>query len=334
MSTIKDVARETGLSLATISKYINGGNVREVNRSRIEKAILELGYSVNRNARSLKTNRTMTIGVVMPTLCIPFFGDVLSALDRQLRKAGYTTFACSYDFDKDLELEKLRTLSNNNVDGVVLIAEDISGEEIQNIVNNGGRNTPVILVDRTIPDFVCDSVVIDNLNATYAAVEYLITGGHHRIGIIVAPQKISTAYERFTGYRRALKDYGIALDEALVQTGNNDFESGQRLFDVFMDMEDPPTAVCVTNYDMTVGAITAAHERGIVLGRDLGFFGFDAVDVSRIVSPQLSVVEQPTELMGRRAGELMLKRLGGELDTFPEVLRLKSTLHTFSKKDD
>ncbi len=331
MSTIKDVARVTGLSLATISKYINGGNVREANRVCIEQAIEKLGYRVNRNARSLKTNRTMTIGVVMPTLCIPFFGDVLSALDARLREAGYTTFACSYDFDKALEIEKLHTLSNNNVDGIVLIAEDISAEEIENITRSGERNTPVILVDRTIPNFVCDSVVIDNLNATYAAVEHMITRGHHRIGIIVAPQNISTAFERLTGYRRALMDYGISVDEALVLQGNNDFESGQRLFDVFMDMEDPPTALCVTNYDMTVGAITAAHERGIVLGRDMGFFGFDALDVSRIVSPQLPVVEQPTELMGRRAGELMLKRLSGDQENFPEVLRLKSTLHMFSE---
>ena len=105
MSTIKDVSKFSGLSLATISKYLNGGNVRDENRQRIDEAVEALGYRVNRNARSLKTNRTMTVGVVMPTLSVPFFGSVLSSLDATLREAGSTSFVCCYDFDRDLELE-------------------------------------------------------------------------------------------------------------------------------------------------------------------------------------------------------------------------------------
>lgn len=326
MATIKDVARMTGLSLATISKYINGAKVRPANRVRIEEAIQTLGYRVNRNARSLKTNRTMTIGVVLPTLSVPFFGDMLSSLDAFLRDAGYTSFACCYDFDKALELEKLRMLSNHNVDGVVLIAQDISGAELREVT---GGETPVILVDRTIPDFESDSIVIDNLNAAYEAVEHLIDCGHSRIGIIVGPQNISTGYERLTGYRRALAAHGITADESLIRLGAYDFESGHRLFNAFMDMPSPPTALCVTNYDMTVGTMTAAHERGVSLGRDIGFFGFDAVDISRIVTPRLSVVEQPAGLMGRLAGELLLRRIGGDKEGFPEFRRLQPQLHIF-----
>ncbi len=351
MPTIKDVAKHTGLSLATISKYLNGGNVRTENRNAIEHAIEVLGYRVNRNARSLKTNRTMTIGVVMPTLSVPFFGSVLSTLDACVRQAGYTTFVCSYDFDRELELDKLRILANNNVDGIVLIAQNLDADDLQQYRTMAGESTPIVLVDRTIQGFVCDSVVIDNLNATYCAVEQLINGGHRRIGIIVGPLDISTAYERMVGYKRALADYGLATDsgssaqngilgsdafvsgfeppeENLVQIGSYDFESGYRLFNQFMDMEDPPTALCVTNYDMTMGAVTAAHERSIVLGRDIGFVGFDAIDLCRIVSPPLSIIEQPTELMGRRAGEILLARLSGDMQSYPQVVRLKSKLHS------
>ena len=336
MSTIKDVSKYTGLSLATISKYLNGGNVRDENRQSIDEAVKTLGFRVNRNARSLKTNRTMTIGVVMPTLSVPFFGSVISALDQTLRGAGYTSFVCSYDFDRDLELEKLRVLSNNNVDGIVLAAQYVSAEELNEIRNARGIEMPIILVDRTIPNFVCDSIVIDNLNATYGAVEQLINTGHRNIGIIVGPLDISTANERMVGYRRALKDYGVAPGgeksadggpDSMIQFGKYDFESGYRLFNHFMDMEQPPTALCVTNYDMTLGAATAAHERNIVLGRDIGFVGFDAVDLCRIVSPPLSIVEQPAELMGQKAGEVLLKRLAGEPLPFPQVIRLKSHLH-------
>lgn len=295
-----------------------------------------MGYRVNRNARSLKTNRTMTVGVVMPTLSVPFFGSVLSSLDRTLRAAGYTSFACSYDFNRDLELDKLHVLCNNNVDGIVLVAQHVTAAELEKIRTARGSEMPMVLVDRTIPGFVCDSIVIDNLNATYDAVEQLINAGHRRIGIIVGPMDISTANERMVGYRRALEDYGIAIEPdpqdggkpgGLIRTGQYDFESGYRLFNQFMDMPNPPTALCVTNYDMTMGAVTAAHERSIVLGGDIGFVGFDAVELCRIVSPSLSIVEQPTQLMGQKSGEILLKRMAGEELAHPQVIRLKSYLH-------
>lgn len=338
MSTIKDVSKYTGLSLATISKYLNGGNVREENRRSIDQAVEALGYRVNRNARSLKTNRTMTVGVVMPTLSVPFFGSVISSLDQTLRGAGYTSFVCSYDFDRDLELEKLRVLCNNNVDGIVLAAQYVSAAELNEIRNARGSEMPIVLVDRMITGFVCDSIVIDNLNATYGAVEQLINAGHRKIGIIVGPLDISTANERMTGYRRALEDYGITSASgadsvpdgepgSMIQFGKYDFESGYRLFNHFMDLAEPPSALCVTNYDMTLGAATAAHERNIILGRDIGFVGFDAVDLCRIVTPPLSIVEQPAELMGQKAGEVLLKRMSGEALPFPQVIRLKSHLH-------
>jgi len=337
LSTIKDVSKVSGLSLATISKYLNGGNVRDENRQRIDDAVKVLGYRINRNARSLKTNRTMTVGVVMPTLSVPFFGSVLSSLDQTLREAGYTSFVCSYDFDRDLELEKLRVLCNNNVDGIVLAAQHVSANELNEIRNSRGSEMPMVLVDRTITGFVCDSIVIDNLNATYGAVEQLINAGHRHIGIIVGPLDISTANERMVGYRRALEDYGIKIEtglrtksgqsEDLIQIGRYDFESGYRQFNNFMDMETPPTALCVTNYDMTMGAVTAAHERNIILGKDIGFVGFDAVDLCRIVSPPLSIVEQPTQMMGQKAGEILLKRMAGENLPHPQVIRLKSYLH-------
>lgn len=342
MSTIKDVSKFSGLSLATISKYLNGGNVRDENRQKIEEAVDALGYRVNRNARSLKTNRTMTVGVVMPTLSIPFFGSVISSLDQTLREAGYTTFVCSYEFDKTLELEKLRVLCNNNVDGIVLAAQYVSAGELNEIRNSRGNEMPMVLVDRTIAGFVCDSIVIDNLNSTYGAVEQLINAGHRQIGIIVGPLDISTANERMVGYRRALEDYGISPDagaiatgvhslegdkNSMIQFGKYDFESGYRLFNHFMDMECPPTALCVTNYDMTMGAVTAAHERNIILGKDIGFVGFDAVDLCRIVTPPLSIVEQPAELMGQKAGEVLLKRMSGEALAHPQVIRLKTYLH-------
>lgn len=327
MTTIKDIAKETGLSLATISKFLNGGHVLDQNRDLIEAAIEKLDYKVNYFARGLKTNRSMTIGILLPTITNPFFGHVVAAMDKKMRTKGYQCVVCGYDFDPALEQEKLRFFISNNVDGIVLVPEQISAAALTGIV--GG--TPVILLDRVLPDFQCDAVVADNLNALYTAVEYLFQRQHRRIGIIVGPQNISTAYERMVGYRRVFEDYRIPVDEDLIQVGNYDVESGYRLFSVLMDLPDPPTAICVTNYDMTVGAIMAAHARGISLPEQVDFIGFDNIDLSAIVTPPLQIVEQPMEQIGCSAADLMLQRLGGD-DSPPRLLRLKPKFSTAQQK--
>ena len=189
---------------------------------------------------------------------------------------------CSYDFDPKLELEKLRFLCGNYVDGIILVPERITAGEVISIVGN----TPMILVDRVLKDFLCDAIVADNLNAIYSAVESMIQQRHRRIGIIVGPQDISTAYERMVGYRRVHEDYRIPVDESLIQVGNYDLASGYRLFNRLMDLEAPPSAICVTNYDMTIGAITAAHERGIALPGQVDFIGFDNIELCALVTPR------------------------------------------------
>ncbi len=321
MSTIKDIARETGLSLATISKYMNGGHVLEPNRIRIEEAVKKLDYKANFFARGLKTNRSMTVGVLLPTISSPFFGKVVAVMDQQMRAYGYHCLVCTYDFDPQLEREQLRFLIHSNVDAVAVVPEHIGAEELQALV---GR-TPAILIDRLIPGFSCDAVVADNLGAIYGAMEYLFQRKHRRIGIIVGPQDISTARERLVGYRRVYEDYCLPLDEDLIRIGNYDLESGCRLFNELMDMEDRPTAVCVTNYDMTIGAIIAAHERGVSLPGEVDFIGFDNIELCTVVTPPLPIVEQPMEEMGRAAARRLLARLEGDQDP-PQLLRLKSRL--------
>ena len=191
MSTIKDVARRTGLSLSTISKYLNGGNVREENRLAIDAAVAELGFSVNVFARSLKANRSMTVGVLLPTISSPFFGRVVASLELILRRSGYECFVCSYDFDREQELGKLAFLARYHVDGIVYVPEHATAEELRVRVGT----IPVVLIDRSLENAQYDTVVVDNLNAVYMAVEHLIGRGHRRIGLIAGPQTFSTARE-------------------------------------------------------------------------------------------------------------------------------------------
>ena len=146
-----------------------------------------------------------------------------------------------------------------------------------------------------------------------------------RIGLIAGPQTISTARERTVGYRRVLEDYRLPVDESLILAGNYDLESGSRLFRALLDMPQPPTAVFVTNYDMTLGAIMAAHERGVALPAQMDFIGYDNVDLCSIVTPRLDIVEQPMDEMGRCAAELLIARMSGS-DQPARLLRLKARL--------
>jgi len=321
MSTIKDVASKTGLSLSTISKYLNGGHVREENRLAIERAVEELDYSVNYFARSLKANRSRTIGILLPSISSPFFGQVVAAMEPVFRDAGYESVVCSYYFQPEAELDKLEFLAHKHVDGLIYVPESARAEQIASRVGS----TPLLLLDRTVPGMHCDAIVVDNLNAVYMAVEQLIIRGHRRIGFIAGPLRISTALERATGYRRVLADYSLPVDEALIRSGGYDVESGYRLFNELLDLASPPTAICVTNYDMTLGAITAAHERGVSLPADVDFIGYDNINLCRVVNPPLEIIEQPMEQMGREAAGRILARIAGD-DSPARLLRLKAKL--------
>lgn len=322
-ATIKDVAKLTGLSIATISKYLNGGNVLEKNRILIENAIKELDFKVNEIARGLKTNKTMTIGVLIPNLENIFCTSIISNVENILLKNGYSTIICDYKEDEKLEREKLNFLVNKMVDGIIIMPLYSKAEELNKIVD---KNIPIVLLDRAIKEVNCDAVLVDNLNASYNAVEQLIIRGHRRIGIICGPENIFTAQERLKGYIRVHEDYNMELDHNLVKFGNYKVESGYNLLIELVNMENPPTAIFVTNYEMTLGAIMAINELNIKIPDELSLIGFDNLHVAKIVKPSLSIVVQPMQQIGETVANVLLKRLSGDKSNFPAMYRLKTSL--------
>lgn len=322
-ATIKDVAKHTGLSIATVSKYINGGNVLESNRVLIENAIRELDFKVNEMARGLKTNRTMTIGVLIPALENIFCTSIVANIENILIKSGYSTIICDYKQDPDLEKEKFNFLVNKMVDGIITMPLGSYAEGVKDLQR---RNIPVVLIDRPIREVSCDTVLVDNLNASYDAVEYLITQGHKRIGIIVGPKDIFTAQERLKGYLRVFEDYSLTVDHSMVKTGDYQIESGYRLLNELLDASEPPTAVFVTNYEMTLGAIMAVNERNVKIPDELSLIGFDNLQLAKIVKPPLSIVVQPMQQIGETAANILLKRLKGDMTNFPSMFRLKTEI--------
>lgn len=322
-ATIKDVAKYTGLSVATISKYINGGNVREENKHKIEEAIRILDFRVNELARGLKTNRTKTIGILIPSLENIFFTSIISNVENILLQHRYSTIVCDYRESLELEKAKLNFLIDKMVDGMIVVPHGGDAAYIQEVLD---RNIPCVLIDRILKDVECDVVLSDNLNAAYNAVELLIVSGHRRIGIIGGPQDIYTTQERVKGYMRVHKDYALHIDTSLIKYGNYDLESGYRLLKELMAMDNPPSGIFVTNYEMTLGAIMAINEQDIAIPDQLSIIGFDNIQMAQIVKPALSIVVQPMQEIGETAAKLLLKRLQGDYSGFPAMYRLKTEL--------
>ena len=322
-ATIRDVAKNTGLSIATISKYINGGNVLDANKLLIEEAIKTLDFKVNEIARGLKTNKTMTIGVLIPDFKNIFFTTIVSNIENVLLQNGYSTIICDYKLNTELEKEKFNFLVNKMVDGIITIPQ---GDNTRNIQNQLDKNVPVVLIDRALDGVSCDTVLVDNLNASYNAVEHLIVKGHKRIGIVCGPDHIFTAKERLKGYVRVHEDYSIQVENSLVKKGDYEIESGYKLMIELLDLPTPPSAVFITNYEMTLGAVMALNERDVKIPEELSIIGFDNLEIARIVKPSLSIIVQPMEQIGEAAATILLKRLKGDRSNYPSMLRFKTEL--------
>ena len=295
----------------------------ERNRESIAQAISDLGFHVNEIARGLKTSRTMTVGVLIPDLENVFCTSIVAHIENMLQRAGYSSLICDYREDVALEREKLEFLAKKSVDGFIYMP---LGNQEDIVARLLARSLPVILIDRPLPGLACDTVLVDNLNAAYGAIEHLINHGHRRIGIIAGPPGIYTAQERLKGYRRVHEDFDLPIADDLILEGDYSLESGYRLMGQLLQRADPPTAVFVTNYEMTLGAIMALNESPIRVPDELSIIGFDNQQLARIVKPALTIVVQPIQAIGETAATLLMKRLRDDRTGFPVIQRLKTSL--------
>lgn len=315
-ATIKDIAKKTGLGLATISSYLNGGNVREKNRIKIEEAIKELQFEVNEVARGLKTNRTKTVGIIIPELNNIFCAEIITEVEDLLRSRGYAAMVCDCRTDLKREEEAVEFLDKRRVDGLILMPSGNSGRHLQEFIK---KSKPVVLIDRKFRDLACDCVLVDNLGAVRDAVQRLMDAGHTDIGMIAGPKGMFTADERRRGYEEAFQVAGIPLKDRLVIHGDYTISGGAGCMRELMKRNPDMTAVVVSNYEMTMGAIIEAREMELQIPERLSFIGFDNLEFARACVPRLSIVTQPTAEIGREAAGLMLQKLNGEAP--PEMVR-------------
>lgn len=323
-ATIVDIKEKTGLSLATISKYLNGGNVLPENRVKIEKAIEELHYEVNEIARGLVTNRTRTVGILVFSIASPFTGMVLNHVGAALRKSGYGMLIVDSCDDEEIERKNVRYLISKKVDGIIVLPVASKGAFLEPAKNAG---IPIVLLDRSLSDTQYDCVRIDNRRSTCNAMKELISRNHKKIAVI-ASEREYTGRERFNGFMEAMEDAHLEVPFEYQVRGTHSIATGYNGMKKLLTLRDRPTAVFTSNYEITLGAMLALNESGLKCPDDVSLLGFDDQLFFHLLQPQIYMVEQPLKAMGERAVELLLARISGKTDEDPMEIALGTRLQT------
>jgi len=324
MVTLKDVARQAGVSVATASRALGGyGYVSPETRSKVLRAARLLDYHPNALARSMVKKRTHTLGVVVSDNANPFFAAVVRGIEDVVHRHGYAVILCNADEDPEKEEMYLRILREKRVDGLLLAPSGEAGRFLRAWAREG---LPLVLIDRKIEGIAADAVIVDNRSGAKEAVAHLIGLGHRRIGTICGPQQVYTGFERLQGYLEALREARIPVEKDLIREGNFKQDSGYRLAREFLEMDDPPTALFVANNLMTIGALLALREAGVRIPQDMAVVGFDDMEWASILTPPLTAVAQPAYALGANAAQLLIQRLLRGPSPQPQEIVLKTRL--------
>jgi LacI family transcriptional regulator len=313
MASLSDVAREAQVSTATVSHVINdSAYVSPKLRRRVLAAVMSLNYHPNALARGLRTKQTRTVGMIIPDITNPFFPEVVRGAEDILRSEGYSLIVGNSDNHTETEAAYYKTFREKRVDGLLLIiaANDRRPDYLR---QHDPRAVPIVFIDRYCRGLPGDSVLADNVKGSAEAVAHLVESGHRRIGIITGPHELVNARMRLEGYERALEQHGIEIDRELIREGRFDIESGYEQAKGLLSLQDPPTAVFVSNGLMTMGCLQAVYESGIRYPDELAIVGFDDLKWFSHTRPQISAVAQPAYDLGATAGDLLLKRISGKL---------------------
>lgn len=305
--TLRDVAKEAGVSLSVAARVMgNYGYVSREAKDRVLKTAERIGYQPNIIAKSLKTGQTRTIGVIITDITNSFCTTVARAIEDAASESEYSVILCNSDEDATKEERYLKILIEKKVDGLIIAVSSDNNKYLKRLIKDG---LPVVLLDRRADDIQTMEVVLDNQGAACEAINHLITLGQQRIGIINGPPVVRTSRERFEGYKKALQERGIKMLPELVKYGNFEMEKAKKCTYEFLSMENPPTALFVTNNAMTTGALLALHENRVKIPDQMAIVGFDDPEWAPLVKPPLTAVRQPTYSVGILACQALLQKI-------------------------
>ncbi len=304
--TAKDVAKQAGVSIATVSRVVNNvGSVSPRVTKRVKHAVDALGYQPSRTAQRLRAKRSRVIGLIISDIQNPFFTSVVRGIEDQAYDHGYSLVLCNSD--EDPEKERLYVdVMGAEVAGVILATMTEDNPRVHSLIDRG---IPVVALDRRIKNKTIDSVLVDNIEGAVAAVSHLIELGHRRIGFISGPLTTTTFEERRDGYLRALREHGIPIRRTLMCFGDSKQTGGYACAKALLGLNPPLTALFAASNLATLGALHAIRERGLKIPDDISIISFDDMSFAPLMQPPLTVVVQPTYELGQKAAQLLLERL-------------------------
>jgi len=307
-ATIREIARAAGVSIATVSRVINGRpDVSPQTREAVLRVVREHGFSTNRNARALSGGRTGLVGVTLPILEAAYFAVIVSGTAEALYEHDMRIVLCPTLHQHEREVTLLDRLMHGTTDGAILMLPEESNAELRALQETG---YPFVVVDPRVQlDQGIPAVSASNASGARAVVEHLLSLGHRRIGAILGPADWMATTERLNGYRSALAAAGVLAARDLVVESDFSIESGEAAAAALLDLPERPTAIFGFNDNVAIGALRAAEARGLIVPDDLSVVGFDDSEQSGLVTPALTTVRQPLAEMGRMAVSLLLRLL-------------------------
>jgi LacI family transcriptional regulator len=327
--TIRDVAALAEVSPATVSRVLNGDQrVARDLHDRVIKAAETLGYRPNSQARSLRTQATKVLGLIISDIQNPFFTALVRGVEDAASERDYSVVLANADEDLAKERRYLEVTAAERMAGVILSPASTKDTRLDVLIDLG---IPVVVIDRRIRSADVDSVTVNNQKAAKDAVAHLIAAGCRRIGVISGPAEISTASDRLAGYRAALRAAGLPVDPDLVARADFRIEGGRLATRALLDLPKPPDGLFVTNNLMMVGALEALAETGVSFPEDIVLAGFDEMSWAGF-APPLTLVEQPTYEIGKLATQMLLRRIGGDTVAAEHVV-LDATLRVRASSD-
>ncbi len=317
-ATVKDVAERARVSVATVSRVLNGSSSVDAElQARVVAAIAELQFRPNRLARNLRTNSTKTIAFVVPDIENPFFISVVRGVEEVAFREGYSLLVCNTHDDIKRENQYVELLTDEAVAGLIICPTDErrGHTQVQQALNSG---MAVVALDRRLEDASVDGVLSENFGSSRSAVSYLIELGHRRIGIVAGPDHFAPGRERRQGYEQALIDHGLPIDRELIKLTHFRASEAEGAVEGLLNLPDRPTALFISSGNAALGSLRAVNRHGLTIPDDISIVIFDDPDWASIYNPPLTCVAQKTRDLGVVASELLLRRIRGHEEPVQE----------------
>lgn len=309
MATIEQVAEEAQVSVATVSRVINGnGPVSAKSRIKVENAVKKLNYEPNMLGRNLRRSESRIILSLLPNISNPFYANIIQGIEDTARKNGYNIVLCQTDSDSEREKVYLNLVKQKLADGVINLDPTVN----KKILSDIGERYPIIQCCEYSADLNISYVAIDNKGAAYKAVKHLISIGHKNIALINTDDKFLYARHRKEGYMCALQESNIAIRNEWIVSGNLDFESAQQAVKYLLSLEKKPTAIFAVSDILAIGALKTINELSLKVPEDISLVGFDNIPYAKMVTPALTTVAQPMYEIGIEACKMLIQRLKGD----------------------